>query len=343
MSDVSVAVSGITGFIGSRVAADLLQRGYTVHGTLRRNTPQNLAPLTSLNTPGQLKAFEADLTTPNSFDECLVGCKYAIHVASPYSMNVKDAVKDLIEPAVNGTRNFLQSCTKAGVKKVVLTSSMAAIADGGANGKVFTESDWNHRSSEISLPYYYSKMRAEQAAWKYVRETDTEIKLVVINPVMVIGPSLNATLNASVSLLQQVMTGKLFGILDLQNPVVDVRDVAEAHVRAMESECDQGRYICCADGLLSIAEMTKIGLEAGFSPPTMNLSWPFVSWILKMASYLVPGGQEGIYMRNHVGNPIIATNAKIVKDLGMRFRPIDETVKETLEDMVKWGHLSKRN
>lgn len=336
-----VAVSGISGFIGAQVAADLLSRGYAVHGTVRSNVPEKVAHLTSLPPhPGTLKLFEADLNIPGSFDAAVLGCDYAIHVASPYFLNSKDPQRDLVDPAVNGTLSFLRSCKNASVNKVVLTSSLAAIADGGVKGKVFSESDWNTRSNLHQLAYYYSKTQAEKAAWNFVEQHAPDMKLVVINPVGVLGPSLVTSLNESMGLLTSTVNGGFYGIVDLDFSFVDVRDVSEAHIRAMESDTASGRYICASDRLFSHREMVDLAVEAGFNPPTKDLTGKLFCSAIKMMSHCIPGGETGVYTRNHIGNPVVPTNAKIVKDLRMQFRDPADTVRETYQYLIKNGHLN---
>lgn len=342
ISETAVAVSGVTGFIGAEVAATLLQRGYTVHGTVRHDSTANLAHLTSLSVPGNLRVFHADLNVPASFDDALSGCTYAVHVASPYAMEVQDPQMELVDPAVKGTLSFLRSCQKARVKKVVLTSSLAAIADGGANGEVVDESVWNDRSTVSTLPYYYSKTAAERAAWTFVEEEARDMKLVVINPGMVLGRSRVNRLNESASMLVSTAQGKMGGIVDLQFPVVDVRDVAEAHVRAMESEDAQGRYICCADRHLSHRTIVDLALEQKLQPTVTDMTSTAFSATIRLMSYVTPGGNAGAFVRNNLGNPIIPTNAKIKRELAMSFRDTDETVKEAFRDLIERGHLKQR-
>lgn len=336
----AVAVSGITGYIGAEVAAALLKRGYTVHGTVRHNTPEKTAHLTSLTVPGELIVFEADLNVSGSFDEAIKGCTYAIHVASPYVMDVKDPQKSIIDPALNGTLSFLRSCQKEGVAKVVITSSVSAIADGGADGKVVDEGVWNERSTASNLPYYYAKTIAEKAAWKFVEEEAPGIKLIAINPEFVLGPSIVNRLNESVSVVLGTATGEYGGVLDLDLAIVDVRDVAEAHVRAMESETARGRYICSSDRLMSHREIVEVVSGEGLKPATRDLTGKIASMMIKLYSYFM-GADTGQFVRNYLGNPIIPNNAKIKKDLGMEFKDPAETVRETCEDLIERGYLTK--
>lgn len=338
-AQTKVVVSGITGYVGSRIALDLLQRGYTVHGTVRLNTPGCVDHLTGVRTAGTLRVFEADLTKAGSFDAAAAGCACGIHVASPYVMEVGDARRELLEPAVNGTVGFLRSCAKAGVRKVVMTSSLAAVADGGQRGKVFTEEDWNTHSSLKFLPYFYSKAQAETAAWKFVEEEAPGIKLVVINPVVVFGPSLVGRKGESLTLITNMIAGEYFGIVDVEFPVVDVRDVSEAHIRAMESDSASGRYICMSEPLFPLRTMSELATEMGFKPPMTDLTAGIFTRAIKLLSYVAPGGSEGQYTRRHMGNPIVASNEKIVRDLGMTFRDAKETFKDSIAKLVEFGHL----
>lgn len=339
MSNIHVVVSGITGFIGAQITTDLLNKGYTVHGTLRKNTPEKIAHLPT-DAPGTLKVFEADLLTPNSFDEATKDCKYAIHVASPYVMNVKDPQRDLVDPALKGTLSFLESCKKNGIEKVIVTSSTAAVSDSGSLDKVFDESDWNTHSSLHFLPYCFSKAEAERAAWKFSEEND--LKIVVINPPMVYGPSLIKSMNETATQLAGFLNGELPGIMDLLLPVVDVRDVSEAHIRAMESDTASGRYICCStEPMIHHRELSRLLTQEGFSPTTHDFSGSFMTKLFRVLSPIIPGGAAGQFVQGHIGNPMTPTGAKIVKELNMQFIPAEQSVIDTIHSMEKWGHITK--
>lgn len=343
MSKGTVCVSGVTGFIGSRIVQDLLEKGYKVHATARSiSDPTRLAHITSLpRAESSFVAFEADLTTPGSFDAALAGCDYAIHCASPYFMNAgKDAQSQMIDPAVKGTVGFMESCLKAGsIKRVVVTSSVAAIADEGSHGVALTEETWNTASSLKRMPYYYSKSLAEKAAWDFV-ERNPSLNLVVINPFLVVGPSLVKSLNESPKLLQGIANGSAFpGILDFEWTMVDVRDVSAAHIAAIEVESAEGRYICAnSHHPMHMREVVEVMQEMGFAPRAMDLTGSLFSKMVKLVAQVMPG-DEGYYTRQQLSNPIIVCNEKIIKDLGISFRDSRQSLKDTLEDMIKWGHL----
>lgn len=334
-----VAVSGVSGYIGAQVAKHLLEGGYKVHGTVRQNTPEKLSHLTDLAQGEHVVVFEADLLDEGSFDNAVVGCTGAFHVASPYTNTVSDPQKELVDPAVKGTLNFLNACKKAGVPKVIVTSSVAAITDGGEpKGKILTEDDWNDHSTLNFLPYYYSKVCAERAAWDFVKGSD--IKLITINPGAVIGPSLIPSLGESASLIKMLQAGSILGSIDFSLPSVDVRDVADAHILAFESETAEGRYICCADGPpLHMRETTAVLKDMGYNMRELDLTSSTFSWLIRASGHIVPGTQ-GQIMRRYVGTPTIVSNDKILRDLGITFRKLNpDVLKDTINDMIKWGHL----
>ena len=210
VTQAPVLVTGAAGFLASHLVAQLLARGYRARGTVRSlKKEKDLAPLRAL--PGaaeRLELVEADLLAEGAFDAAAQGCEIVMHTASPYVLDAKDPQKDLVEPAVKGTESVLSACKKAGtVRRVVLTSSMAAITDEPESDRVLTEEDWNTRSSLDRNPYYYSKTLAERAAWEYVEREAHDFDLVVVNPFLVIGPSIGPGLNTSNQMFVDILGG----------------------------------------------------------------------------------------------------------------------------------------
>jgi dihydroflavonol-4-reductase len=271
-----VCVSGVNGFVGGQVARDLLLAGYAVNGTVRclSDTTAYLSHLDfHHNEYSTLQVFEADFTVADSFDRAMRGCDYAIHCASPSPMHdVKDPEKELVAPAVQGTLSFLESCRKAGtVRKVVLTGCTTAITDEGSSGSVLDETVWNGKSSLTRQPSFYCKTLAEKSAWEWA-DRNTTIKLVVIHPTGVIGPSLVAGLSTTPGLIKNIAEGNGFpGILDLSWSFVDVRDVSRAHIAVLESESASGRYICAdTDRLLHMRDVVSLLSDMGYFPSTVS-------------------------------------------------------------------------
>lgn len=215
---------------------------------------------------------------PGSFDEALIGCVAAIHCASPYVLDAgSDAMAEIVNPAVDGTKNFLAAVASAGgVAKVVITSSIVAMSDHGHGADTLvTEDDWNTTSSASFLPYHYSKVLAERAAWDWA-EKNPATEVVVINPFFVIGPSMVKSVNASVQMIKDMIDGKFPGILDLNFFYVDVRDVAQAHIKALESDNAKGRYICAASQKpMHMGEVIKELQEMGYEPRAVRQTCAF--------------------------------------------------------------------
>jgi nucleoside-diphosphate-sugar epimerase len=235
--DAPVLVTGASGYIGSWIVRLLLEAGRTVHGTVRN--PQKTSGLEHLHKlsddhPGRLRLFKADLLEPASFDEATDGCDLVMHTASPFLLSgFKDAQEALVRPALEGTRNVLDTVnrTQSG-KRVVLTSSVVAIYGDAREsrdvpGGIFTDEHWNTTSSVDHQPYPYSKTVAEQEAWRY-QKAQERWDMVTIHPGLVLGPALtNASDSASLSTMKQFTDGTLLtGAPALTMGVVDVRDVA---------------------------------------------------------------------------------------------------------------------
>jgi dihydroflavonol-4-reductase len=338
-----VGVTGASGFIASHIVAQLLERGYRVRGTVRSlaktKDHEHLRKL-----PGaaeRLELVEADLLAPGAFDAAVAGTTHVMHTASPYVLDAKDPQRDLVDPALQGTRNVLGSCKKAGsVKRVVLTSSMAAITDEPEGDHVLTEADWNTKSTLERNPYYLSKTLAEREGWRIVEEDKPGFDLVVINPFLVVGPSLSPGINTSNQIFVDLLSGTYPGIMNLTWGFVDVRDVARAHVLAMETANAAGRHVCAGEtiAMRSLVEMLRSTGWGGYKLPKLGMDCAVGDFAAKLASYLQPKG-VGAYLRTHVGRVPRYDNGKIQRELGLKFRPLEETVRDTLDDLRKWGHV----
>ncbi len=346
-STAPVCVTGAAGYIASHLIAQLLAGGYRVRGTvrsLRKEKEKDIAHLRAL--PGaseRLELVEADLMKPGSFDTAVAGCEFVMHTASPYSLDAKDPQRDLVDPAVQGTRSVLESCRKAGtVKRVVLTSSMAAITDEPDSDHVLTEADWNSKSTLERNPYYLSKTLAERAGWEFVEREKPGFDLVVINPFLVIGPSLSAAINTSPQMFVDLLSGTYPGVMSMAWGFVDVRDVARAHVLAMEVATASGRYIC-ANQTISMRELVELLRASGYDGyklPSIGLDCGIGDYIVRLSSYLQPKG-IGSYLRTHVGRVPRFDHSKIERELGLAFRPLPQSILDTVTDLKKWGHLGE--
>jgi len=267
-------------------------------------------------------------------------------MASPYALNVSDPQRDLVDPAVQGTLNVLRACKANNVKKVILTSSMAAITDNPV--KVYTEADWNTASSLTRNPYYYSKKLAEESAWNYVRECEENgeecFKLVVINPFIVIGPGLSTQggMNESNNIFKGMLEGGYPAIMRIGWGMVDVRDVAQAHILAMEREEASGRYIC-ANRTLWMKEVVEFMQEhyGEWKLPKTNLDCGLGSSVVKfMANFKQKGVRD--YLRTNLDCYPEFENEKIKRELGMEFRDMFETIKETCDYLIEAGIAARK-
>lgn len=336
-----VCVTGATGFVASCLVADLLARGYQVRGTARDRAKADR--LTSL--PGaaeRLTIVEADLQAPATLQAAVEGCATVCHTASPYVLNVADPQRDLVDPAVEGTVNVLAACVAAGgVRRVVLTSSMAAVTDEPESDHVLTEADWNTKSTLERNPYYLSKTLAERAAWEFMAAQKPSFDLVAINPFVVMGPSLTPAINLSNQILVDLLSGAYPAIVSLSWGIVDVRDVALAHVRAAEVPAASGRYLCAAPPVTMrqvVTWMRQTGYGEGTRLPTRGLDNWFGNLLVMLDSYRRPMG-TGSYLRTHIGRIPRYDTSKAQRDLGLRFRPTRDTILDTLVDLARWGHV----
>jgi dihydroflavonol-4-reductase len=331
-----VCVTGVSGFVGSQTAAELLAAGYQVRGTVRDpNRSRDEGLLADVPGAERLELVAADLMRPESFTDAVAGCEYVIHTASPYVLQVDDPQRDLVDPAVNGTTAVLQASLAAGVKRVVITSSLAAVTD-QPDGRVLTEADWNQASTLTRNPYYYSKTLAERAAHEFGRANPIEV--VVVNPGPVFGPSLVPSLNETNRILTGLADGTFPAVLALQYLAVDVRDVAVAHRLAMETPGASGRYLCAA-GVRTLRELRDQMAALGVSKvPRMSLDRGVGVPISKLVARFQPAAIRQ-YLLTNLGGEFRIDNSTIRQELGMTFRPIDETIADTVADLRRWEHL----
>jgi len=241
-----VLVTGATGFIGLHCIDQLLNQGYAVNGSLRspKRKDEIFNALKNKNTPTEnLNLFIFNLTEDDGWDEGMKDCDYLLHIASPLSVKAYDD-DYFVKPAVAGVKRAFKFAMKHNVKKVVLTSSVAAIIETDEDKEYFDETDWSDLESRKINSYAKSKTLAEKAAWDFVKEHENPFELAVVNPALVTGPSLTEDLGESNKSIEMVVTGKMPVAIPMQFGFVDVRDVAAAHILAMQKPIQQWREIC---------------------------------------------------------------------------------------------------
>lgn len=345
------AVTGASGFIGSWVTKLLLDAGVTVHATVR--DPADTAKTAHLRalaeaarqaSGGELKLFAADLLKPEGFAEAFEGCRLVFHVASPFRIQgVKDPEQELIAPALSGTRHVLEAVNRCpSVERVVLTSSIVAIHSDAADypDQPVHEGLWNETASIAYQPYAYSKTLAEREAWK-MADAQSRWKLVTLNPVFVIGPTLaNRVDGTSIDLMLQMVDGRgKSGLPDMRLGIVDVRDVAKAHLLAANAAVPPGRHIV-ANRVSSFPEMAAMLREIyGDRYPIPTSTVP------KALMYLVGPfmGFSWRYVRRNVGVPFSIDNSKSQSVLGLNYTPVRDTLKDCVDQLDRFGIIKRKD
>jgi nucleoside-diphosphate-sugar epimerase len=338
----TVLVTGGSGFIGSHIILHLLAAGHQVRTTIRNlDSEGNVRAMLKAGgaEPGnRLSFFAARLENDAGWPEAITGCDYVLHVASPLPPNVPKHEDDLIVPAREGTLRVLRASRNAGVKRVVLTSSFAAIGYGHTvRDTPFTETDWTDPDGDDIAPYAKSKTLAERAAWDFLGREGGSLELSVINPVGVFGPVLGPDYSASILLVQRMMDGAMPGAPQLYFGAVDVRDVADLHLRAMTHPAAKGeRFLAVAGDFLSMLDIAKIlKSRMGASAkrvPTRQLP----NWVVRLASLRDPAIK---LILPELGKRKNATNEKARRLLAWSPRSNEESLVATAQSLVGLGLL----
>lgn len=340
--DQPVAVTGATGYVAGHVVRELLARGACVHATARN--PSDTAKVSHLQAmadelPGTLKLFQADLLNDGAFLESFKDCSVVIHTASPFLVGKqKDPQTSLIDPALKGTRNVLHAVNETdSVNRVVLTSSVIATYGDAIDcqrlGGVINEDHWNETSSLEHQAYGLSKTLAEKEAWRLVGQQN-RWDLVTINPGFVMGPSLTARNDsASIDFLLGIISGKLPVLSDFWTAWVDVRDVAIAHVEAATRHDAQGRHLLSAESA-SIFDVIELLRKDGSYPMKLPM-FKAPKWLAYIFGPLAGFGWTEI--SRNVDIPVKVDNRRSIERLGIRYRPLQDTLREHVEQLVRDG------
>lgn len=338
----TVCVTGASGFIASHIIELLLSKGYRVRGTCRESTLKNPAKIAHLkkfeNADLNLELVEANLNQPTSFDKAIAGCLFVIHCASPYDLlDIKEPNSQIINPAVNGTLGVLQAAKRHRVQRVIMTSCLQAMFDTPEEDHIYSEDDWNSKSSPEHNPYHYSKTEAESLAWKYAGAN--ELDLVVLNPALTLGPSHSGRLNESAKALIAILGGVYPAIMQVSYPLIDVRDVARCHVLAIETPQLKGRYLL-SGGVMDMKQIIT-SVEDRFPNypyPEAQLLNRFGTMLASAQTYLFPG-YLGQFFRTYVGASINLDTSKATRAFGP-FTNLGACLTDCIEDLIKWGHIA---
>ncbi|HSC17825.1 MAG TPA: aldehyde reductase [Rhizomicrobium sp.] len=336
----TVLVTGGSGFIGCYCILQLLAAGHQVRTTVRSLAREGdvraMLRAGGSDDSGRLLFFAADLMDDAGWPAAVAGCDYVLHVASPFPPTLPKHEDELIVPAREGALRVLRAARDAGVKRVVLTSSFAAIGYGHKpRSSPFDETSWTDPDGPDVQPYAKSKTLAERAGWDFIAREEGGLELSVVNPVGVFGPALGPDYSTSILLVQKLMDGAMPGCPRLQFGVVDVRDVADLHIRAMADPAAKGeRFLAVSGDFMSILEMAnvlraRLG-QAARRVPTRQIP----DWLVRLAAFRDPAVKQ---ILPELGKTKNATSAKAQRLLGWMPRSREEALVATAESLLQLG------
>ena len=278
-----VLLTGISGYIGQHCAVELLKNGYSVKGSIRSlSKADSISRIIGkqINPKGNLEFCELDLLKDEGWDEAVSDCDFVMHVASPFFSKIPKDENELIKPAVEGTLRALKAAHRAGLKRVVLTSSMVAMLGSVTGDENINHTSWTEVKAKNATAYLKSKTLAEKSAWEFVK--DKELELVTIHPGPVYGPTLSNNLSGeSMTLFKRLMTGELSQMIHASINMSDVRDVAKIHVKALENEkASNKRFIVATNRAYSFAEITKLLKSSGYDKVSTKVAPNFMVKLL---------------------------------------------------------------
>lgn len=342
MANELVLVTGGSGFIGAQCILQLLQAGYRVRTSVRALKRE--AEVRAMLKTGGVEAGDglsfaaADLMSDAGWPQAVAGCGYVLHVASPFPAAAPRHEDELIIPAREGALRVLRAARDAGVKRVVLTSSFAAIGYGHKpQTAAFDETSWSDADSPGVGAYAKSKTLAERAAWDFIAREGGALELAVVNPVGVLGPVLGSDLSTSIQIVQRLMDGAMPGCPQLNFGVVDVRDVADLHLRAMTNPAAKGERFLAVTGdfvsIQQIALMLKARMGAAAARVPTGL---LPNWLLRLVAL---GDSTVALIVPELGKSKNATNEKAKRLLGWAPRSVEDAIIATAESMLRLGLL----
>ena len=332
-----VLVTGISGYVGQHCAAELLKSGYSVRGSVRSlsksdDVTEGIKKV--IDPKGNLEYCELNLMKDEGWEKAMDGCDYVLHVASPFVNSEPKDENELIKPAVEGTLRALKAAKKAGVKRVVLTSSMVAML-GDANGSINLNQDsWTNVNAKHVTAYLKSKTLAEKSAWEFInnQQGDDKLELVVVNPGPVYGPTLSGNLSGeSMSMYKDLITGKMPMLPQASINMSDVRDIAEIHVQALENEKANGkRFIVSTEKAHSFQEMAQILKSNGYDKVSTRVAPNFLLKFMSNFSNDLKG------MRPYIGNTFTADVSETMSTFNWKPIPLEKTVLDTAKSVKSY-------
>ncbi|KGI77895.1 SDR family oxidoreductase [Oleiagrimonas soli] len=335
----TVLVTGGTGFIAQHCILALLEAGYRVRTTVRSMTREGEVRQ-QLNVggaePGERLSFvEADLVSDEGWNDAVAGCSYVLHGASPTPTGTQTSEDEWIRPAVDGNLRVLRAARDAGVQRVVLTSAFGAICAGhGDMDRPFDETDWSDLTADNIWPYQKSKTLSERAAWDFIAHEGKGLELTVVNPTAVLGPVLGADYAHSIRLIKNLLEGQP-GSPRINSGFVDVRDVADLHVRAMTApEANGERFLAIAGESLWLSDVAKV-LKQRMGDAARNVDTrELPDAVIREGAVKDPTLRGAVPL---LGRNLNATSAKAIRMLGWSPRPREEAIVATAESLIRLG------
>ncbi len=341
MSGELVLVTGGTGFIGAHCIVQLLEAGYRVRTTLRSAARAGeLRELVRVGgtDPDAVEIAQADLMHDDGWAAAVDGADYVLHVASPFPIREPKHPDEVIAPARDGTLRVLRAAHRAGVQRVVLTSSFAAIGYSTQPDRPYTEADWTDPDFPGLSTYVRSKAVAERAAWQFVDGEGRGLELATVNPVGVFGPVLGPDLSTSVALLRALLDGAVPAVPRGETSGVDVRDVADLHLRAMtHPDAADERFLAVSGDPISYPDLARLlrdrlGDQAARVPRRV-----LPDWVARLGA-LVNSDLRAVVPELRRSRRAMSEKAERV--LGWRPRPRDEAIIASAESLVRLGLVS---
>ena len=336
-----VLVTGGTGFVGAHCIVQLLQKGYQVKTTVRSLSRKadvlEMLKYGGIESFDDLQFIEADLTKDTNWTKAVENCDYVLHVASPIGLSAPKDENEMILPAVEGTLRVLRAASAAQVKRVVMTSNFGAVGYSHTDtSTLITEEDWTDPNEKGLSAYNKSKVLAERAAWEFMQNGSGGMELAVINPMGIFGPSLSPDLSSGFELLKRVLDGSMKRIPNITLGIIDVRDVADLHIRAMiHPEAAGQRFLALAGGILTLPEMAQLLKDNLDDKAVSRISTQKMpDWIVRIAALFNPIAKNLVPMLGRYRN---ASNEKARNILGWQPRSNKEAILATAESLLKFG------
>lgn len=339
-NDHTVLVTGGTGFVGIHCIIQLLQQGYTVKTTIRslkrKDEVTGMLINNGITSFDKLSIMEADLTSDANWDEAVKGCTYVLHVASPLALQRPKHEDEFIKPAVEGTLRVLKAAQKSGVKRVVLTSSFGAVGYTHTDAnKPITEENWTDINDKTLSAYIRSKTMAETAAWSFIERSGNGMELSVINPAGIFGPTPGPDLSGGHQIIKRLLDGSMKACPKISFGIVDVRDVADLHLKAMvHPNANNQRFLALADEIMLLPDIARL-LKNKMGDRAKNVTTKVApNWLVRVFAIFKPRLKDIV---TQFGRNKNASNAKAKKLLNWQPRNHEEAILAAAESLFRFG------